>query len=178
MSSQVYATPTLSQLTRSCDHSCHATGASGGADSVRETAARKQAAGVSLERVAQRERVAPGLRDRVHTVVRAGELSIHGARRVRIVSEVDREERALAERRRGRERPQRRLEGFNHVAGAANLVTRPTAERAGCDLLDLGRERLALPQIRHRRKQWREQFVFAPPLQRADDEPGEIAAGV
>ena len=125
-----------------------------------------------LDLVAPREQRAPPVGDRFNAVVRAGELAVDGPGRVGVVAEVDGEQRAGAEVVAAVERPERRLERADDVAAALDLGRLPVLERAGRDLVDLGRQRLGVPEARERRPARREQLVLRDALERADDQPG------
>lgn len=73
-------------------------------------AQREESVGEGFDQLAVREPRAPRLRDPLLAVVRARELSVDCAGRVRVVAEVDREQRAVAERVGAMERPQGGLE--------------------------------------------------------------------
>ena len=103
-----------------------------------------------LDLVAPREQGAPPVGDRVNAVVGAGELAVDGPGRVGVVAEVDSEQCAGAEVVAAVERPERRLERADNVAAALDLGRLPVFERAGCDLVDLGRQRLGVPEARQR----------------------------
>jgi hypothetical protein len=79
-----------------------------------------------------------------HSVVCAGNLSIHRSGGIRIVAEVDCEQRALFERGALRKRPQRRLQRLDDVAGAADVGGLASAIGTSGDVAD----RLRLGELR------------------------------
>ena len=84
----------------------------------------------------------------------------------------------MFERRALRECPQRGLEGFDDVTGAADPGRLATQERSGGDVVDLRCERLAIPQSGDWREQRTQQIGLGLPLKGADDEPRKVAAAV
>ena len=137
-----------------------------------------QPRGEALEQVQFREPRTPLRGNAFDTIVCARQLIVDRAGRIRIVSEIDCEQCAITKRGALRERPQRGLERFDDVAGAADGGRLAATKRAGRDRVNLRREWLRVPQACHRREEWREQFAFRSALRRADDEGGEISTAV
>ena len=101
----------------------------------------------------------------LNPIVRPRQLSIHGARRIRIITEIDRRQCPTAEIVGRREGPERRLQTLNDVARSPDLRRRLHMEGARCHLRDRGMQPLPLPELGDRRIHAAQYLVLRRPGQ-------------
>src|SRR5690606_7071798 len=94
------------------------------------------------------------------------------------VAEVHRGEAPGAEVAGAVERPERGLERLHDVSRSPDLRRLARPERAACDLVDRGGERVLVPVAGCGREAVGEELILARAAQRADEQRGEVAARV
>ena len=90
----------------------------------------QQVVGYSQEAVAPGKGLEPAGWDGREAVESAGDLARHGPDRVGVVCKIDGEHQRVLERAGLRHGPERRLQGVEHIAGAADARSRLGPERA------------------------------------------------
>ena len=106
-----------------------------------------QLRGALLDQLPHRELLAPLRGNPVGSVVRARDLAVDRAGRVRVLAEIHDRDRAVAEVVGGVERPQRGFERVDDVATAADRGRLPHFERPAGDLFHLRGERIRQPAL-------------------------------
>ena len=111
-------------------------------------------------------------------IVSASYLPVDCGRGIRVVAQINCEQTTFCKRRRLMKRPQGRLKGTYHVPSALDGRRLFVFERAPGYRLYFGTKWDAIPNAGGRRVPHRKQFVFRSALNRPDNEPTEVPAGV
>ena len=138
----------------------------------------KEPVGKSGNEVSLGEPFPPCQGNAFRAVVSACDLAVNCRCRIGIVSQICRGQAPRAKIGRGMKRPKRRFKGRDYVPGATDFRRASPFERVAGDVVNFGTERGFTPAVRHWTIARRKQRLFADTPERADKQPGKIAAGV